>query len=172
MTPQYILDFLREREGFRNKVYNDTRGFLTVGLGHKLDRQERNHYGIGTTISDAQLQTWAQADSERAYNAAVAQCAELRVDDSEFLKVLTSVNFQLGTGWSSGFAATWTMLLNHEWEQAAANLSHSLWAKQTPIRTKDFQGAILALEKAGTDETTAPAPIATESSTETQQNAN
>lgn len=147
-VPQEIIEFLKLREGYTNKVYRDTRGNLTVGLGHKLDRQERNHYGIGATLSEAALQVWVQADTSKAYEAALSQAAELRVTNEAFIKVLTSVNFQLGTDWNHTFGATWTMLLNHEWEQAANNLSSSSWIKQTPVRVKDFQEAILSVDTA------------------------
>ncbi len=168
MTPQDILDFLKEREGFTNKVYKDTRGILTVGLGHKLTREERNHCGLGATLADAQLQTWAQADSAKAYEAALSQAAELGITDSEFIKVLTSVNFQLGTAWNTEFAATWGMLKNHEWEHAAEHLNLSLWAKQTPVRVKDFQAVILSQAH----KETAPVESAPEIESDTQKNAN
>ena len=37
----YVAKVTAEAEGFRPRVYEDSRGYLTIGYGHKLTRTSR-----------------------------------------------------------------------------------------------------------------------------------
>jgi GH24 family phage-related lysozyme (muramidase) len=81
--------------------------------------------------------------------AAQAEAAEAYITDSEFIPYLASVNFQLGTRWTASFPHTWQMIRDGDYEGAANALEGTQWARQTPVRVKDFQQALRRLaEKA------------------------
>lgn len=131
---------LETSEGRRRDVYTDTRGFLTVGIGHKVlptDGLKR-----GDIISDDQIAAFFEKDITRAFNAAKAQAADLKKYTPEFIAALTEVNFQLGTGWKNEFPNTYNLLRKGNAAQAVANLRKSAWAKQTPVRVASFVAAI------------------------------
>lgn len=128
---------LERREGFRDVVYRDSRGFPTVGIGHFV--LPADNLSVGDQISTARINAFFRSDINKAFNAAYSQARELgKHKDADMIAVLTSVNFQLGTGWTREFNNTWAKLKRGDWEGAVSNISRSLWSQQTPTRTADF----------------------------------
>ncbi len=132
-----------QREGRKNTVYTDSLGKLTVGIGHLVD--DSDHLNLGDTISDDQVDAFFRTDSAAAMRAAVSQAAEAGITDTSFLPYLASVNFQLGTGWTTKFYDTWPLIVAGNYQKASDGLGVSQWAQQTPDRVKDFQDALLRL---------------------------
>jgi hypothetical protein len=79
-------------------------------------------------------------------NAAVAQCHEAGITDSQFLPWLASVNFQLGAAWNKKLFGTWALIVQRRYAEAADHEEMSLWAQQTPVRADDFARALKALQ--------------------------
>ncbi|MDX1939665.1 MAG: glycoside hydrolase family protein [Saprospiraceae bacterium] len=123
-------------EGRRNDVYRDTRGFLTVGIGHKVIPADNLVYG--QTISNERIDSLFATDIARAFTAAVSQAKEIGRYNVDMVARLTSVNFQLGTAWRTKFPNTWTLIKNGNINQAIQNLINSAWYQQTPTRVANF----------------------------------
>jgi uncharacterized protein YcbK (DUF882 family) len=126
---------LREREGYRNAVYLDSRGFPTVGIGH-LIRPEDN-LSMGDTISDERVEELFRQDFES--HGAIAgrwsdamgltgQCVCLEA-------VLYSVAFQF-----PGFEGTsaYRAMVAGDYRLAAERVRTFAWHRQTPKRTNDL----------------------------------
>ncbi len=144
-APQYIIDYLRPREGWETQVYIDTEGHPTAGMGHLLTPTEREIYTEGDTVPIQVLNRWTRADTASAYNAALDQATELQLaDDREFVTVLTSVNYQLGIYWRSKFPQTWKAIKEGKWALAAKMVQQSKWASQTPSRAREFAEALIS----------------------------
>lgn len=131
------------REGRRDVVYQDTRGLLTVGIGHLVLPED--HLVLGQTITGAQVDAFFDQDSAAAMSAARSQAAAAGITDTAFIPYLASVNFQLGTAWTAKFPHTWQMIVNGQYEAAAHALNGTPWARETPVRVADFQKALRAL---------------------------
>ena len=131
------------REGRRNDVYLDTLNKPTVGIGHLV--VPGDNLGVGDVITDAQVSAFFQKDGAASMSAARSQAAEAGITDTAFLPYLASVNFQLGTAWTGTFPNTWRMIVDGHYEDAAKALDGTKWAQQTPVRVKDFQGALRKL---------------------------
>jgi murein DD-endopeptidase MepM/ murein hydrolase activator NlpD len=144
-VPPELIAHLKLREGWRTKVYLDSLGLPTVGLGHLLTAGEKKQYSVGDQVPSAVLEAWVQTDVGKAYDAALSQAATLGVSDQSFINALASVNFQLGTGWNGKHKKTWAYMVAGEWEKAALEAQGSTWQTQTPVRVKDFQDALRAL---------------------------
>lgn len=151
MTEQDILKAVRakwrthavDREGLRTRVYRDSRGKLTVGIGHLV--VVRDNLKLGDVISVARVEQLFAQDSQRAIDLAMSQAKQLRkAQDIDFIVALVSVNFQLGD-WRIVFRNTYPAMVRGEKDRVIASLQRSAWAKQTPVRVKDF---ILAMDKA------------------------
>lgn len=134
---------LKLREGCRNVVYKDIRGFPTVGIGH-LVRPE-DGLKVGDKITDAQVDALFMKDSQGAWDHAVAQAKQAGITSQNFLPYLASVCFQLGGAWTAKFPNTWGMICQGRYAQASAALLGTAWHTQTPSRVTDFQGALLRL---------------------------
>ena len=139
------LKLLKLREGSRNVVYRDSLGKPTVGVGHLVTASDG--LSVGDRISDAQVDAYLQQDAQKAYAAAQKQASQMGLSNNQCLVViLTSVNFQLGTGWTSKFSQTWAKILAKDYCGAVANIQASLWMKQTPVRAREFQDALRGLD--------------------------
>lgn len=131
------------REGRRNVVYLDPLGNPTGGIGHLI--RPADNLGVGWQIPDAVIDAWFKVDGAKAYAAAQEQCAEAGITNADFLAVLGSVNYQLGTAWTAEFPNTWRMIVNGRYDDAAMALTDTRWYRQTPVRVADFQAALRAL---------------------------
>ena len=131
------------REGERTTVYRDSRQLPTVGIGHLVVAADNLH--LGDVISEDRVDGLFAADSADALAAAWAQAGQAGITSSQFIPYLASVNFQLGTEWTTKFPHTWQMIVDGHYDDAANALDETVWQQQTPTRVKDFQTALRAL---------------------------
>jgi GH24 family phage-related lysozyme (muramidase) len=131
------------REGRVDRVYPDSRGLPTVGIGHLV--VPADNLSLGDPVSPRQIDDFFHADAATALDAAWAQAGEAGITSVAFIPGLASVNFQLGDNWTQKFPNTWTMIVNGRYADAAHALDGTLWQKQTPVRVADFQHALLTL---------------------------
>ena len=125
------------REGCMTKVYKDTLGKLTVGIGHLVT--PRDDLSLGDVIPMSRVDALFAADAAVALDAARAQANEAGISSTHFIPYLASVNFQLNTTWIEKFPNTWQMIVDGQYEQAAQALNGTIWQHQTPTRVTDFQ---------------------------------
>jgi len=137
-----IHDHLMRREGFDATVYKDTLGFLTVGVGHRVISSD--NLRLGDKVSISRVTKLLDVDSEKAFQAAKKQAEQMGKESDDFIVALTSVNFQLGTGWPKTFNQSFKLLVEGKGEEAIKKLKGSKWAQQTPVRVTDFIEAIEA----------------------------
>lgn len=123
------------------KWYQDSLGKTTGGYGHLQLPHER-----GMSITQAVADKWFIEDMTASDMAATIQASQLKHCTQELKDVLVSVNFQLGTSWTSKFKKTWALMLAGDYVGAAWEAENSLWAKQTPVRVRDFQFALVRLD--------------------------
>jgi lysozyme len=134
---------MRKREGVKTKVYLDSLKKPTVGIGHLVTPADK--LKVGDVITDKQVSDFFKVDGAKAMAAAKSQAAKAGIKDGQFVVYLASVNFQLGTGWTRKFKNTWQMIMDGKYSDAAKALDGTNWAKQTPVRVKDFKKALLDL---------------------------
>ena len=153
-VPSTIIGHLEDREGSVNKIYKDSLGNPTGGVGHLLTKEELELFPIGTKIPEEVKNRWLRQDSRKAFNYAKEQAKDLQIADSIFIKALTSVNFQLGGNWKKKFPTAYKRLKEGRYEDAIQEIVYtkkgsgekSNWNKQTPVRVKDFVEAIRQLK--------------------------
>lgn len=140
-----IREHLKLREGVVYKVYKDSVGKLTGGVGRLLEGNPQ--WMLNDPISKKQVDEWLNEDMEWALDAARKNMAEIAVRNpqvvsDDFLIALTSVNFQLGVGWPNVFYGSYPKLVSGYYDAAIVGFEKSKWAKQTPVRVEDFVNAI------------------------------
>lgn len=137
------------REGYRNRVYLDSEGYPTAGIGHLLVGDEKKRFPVGSHVSDEQVETWFRQDSQEAYSAALQMTLLIGYEGQSLVNALTAVNFQLGLDWNSEHQTTWRHLTSHNWVAAAREAANSAWFEQTPLRVVDFQRTLLQMAGQG-----------------------
>lgn len=146
--PLDLEHLLALREGDKSVVYHDSRGLLTVGIGHLV--VPNDHLRLGDKLTQAQVDALFAKDSADAMAHATAQAAQAGITEPTFLPYLASVCFQLGDAWTKEWPHTWAMICAGEYEKAADSLDNTPWDKETPLRVEDFQDALYNLPPKGT----------------------
>ena len=145
-VPSTVRDLILQEEGFKNEVYPDADGF-SAGYGHFLSDEELKRYPPGTIVPQAQLDEWFEADLQKAYDSASQQNSQLGTPVD--IARLTSVNYQLGSGWNQDFDKTWGLMQAGDFAGASKEVLDSDWANwQTPDRANKFSSALASMAMA------------------------
>jgi hypothetical protein len=78
---------LRQREGTKTAVYQDSMGIPTVGIGHKVTAAD--HLEVGDVISDDRVSALYRPDAQSALAAARIQAIEAGIYDRDFIPALS-----------------------------------------------------------------------------------
>lgn len=145
-----IFGMLRIDEGYDNKVYKDSEGYWTIGIGHLLTKDPSKTLAIsaldklvgrstGGVITQAEAEAIFAKDVEKATQGILGN-AVLKpvydVLDSVRKAALINMVFQMGVNGVAGFPASMRLLKAGKWNEAAKELANSRWYRQTPNRAK------------------------------------
>ncbi len=135
MNMDRLLESVKKHEGYRNKVYLDTLGKRTVGVGHLCvedfwedDKEYEEKFLM--TILEHDLQTAIKGAKELMEDHG---CADI---DEQAEEILIEMVFQLGKNGVSKFRNMWKALAEKNYIGASYEMLDSRWAKQTPNRAK------------------------------------
>ena len=133
MDMDRLLESVKKHEGYRNKVYLDTLGKRTVGVGHLCvedfwedDKEYEEKFLM--TILEHDLQTAIKGAKELMEEH---DCADI---DEQAEEILIEMVFQLGKTGVSKFRNMWKCLSELNYVGASYEMLDSRWAKQTPNR--------------------------------------
>ena len=132
-----LKDSVKQHEGYRNKVYLDTLGKRTVGVGHLCvedfwedDKEYEEKFLM--TILEHDLSTAIKGANELM---AEHDCMDINEKAHE---ILIEMVFQLGKTGVSKFRNMWKALAEKNYIGASYEMLDSRWAKQTPNRAKSM----------------------------------
>ena len=135
MNMDRLLESVKKHEGYRNKVYLDTLGKRTVGVGHLCvedfweDDKEYDEKFLLEIL-------------EKDLGQAIIGARELMMDNDcidineKAEEILIEMVFQLGKTGVSKFRKMWDALAEKNYIGASYEMLDSRWAKQTPNRAK------------------------------------
>ena len=135
MNMDRLLASVKKHEGYRNKVYLDTRGKRTVGVGHLC---VEDFWEDDKEYEEKFLMEILQKDLQQAIRGARSLmedhgCADI---DEQAEEILIEMVFQLGMTGVSKFKNMWKALAELNYVGASYEMLDSRWAKQTPNRAK------------------------------------
>ena len=135
MNMDRLLESVKKHEGYRNKVYLDTLGKRTVGVGHLCvedfweDDKEYEEKFLMTILAH-DLQTAIKGAKELMEDHG---CVDI---DEQAEEILIEMVFQLGKNGVSKFKNMWKALAEKNYIGASYEMLDSRWSKQTPNRAK------------------------------------
>ena len=137
MNLERLLESVKKHEGYRNKVYLDTLGKRTVGVGHLC---VEDFWEDDKEYDESFLMDILQKDLQEAIRGAKELmeehgCADI---DERAEEILIEMVFQLGRTGVSKFKNMWKALSEHNYVGASFEMLDSRWAKQTPNRAKNM----------------------------------
>jgi lysozyme len=126
-----IKAHLEHEEGRVPNAYQDSLGYWTIGVGRLIDKRR------GGKLSDSEIDLLLANDIKAKMKAIEDWPAWQAVkDDPARATALLSMAFQMGPAGLAEFKNSLQLIADRQWQQAAANLMQSRWAKQTPNRAK------------------------------------
>ena len=135
MNMDRLLESVKKHEGYRNKVYLDTLGKRTVGVGHLC---VEDFWEDDKEYEEKFLMEILQKDLQEAIRGARSlmeehDCTDI---DEQAEEILIEMVFQLGMTGVSKFKNMWKALAELNYVGASYEMLDSRWAKQTPNRAK------------------------------------
>ena len=130
-----LLESVKKHEGYRNKVYLDTLGKRTVGVGHLC---VEDWWDDNVEYEEKFLMDILQKDLQESIRGAKELMEEhgCKDIDEKAEELLIEMVFQLGRTGVSKFRNMWKCLSELNYVGASFEMLDSKWAKQTPNRAK------------------------------------
>ena len=137
MNMDRLLESVKKHEGYRNKVYLDTLGKRTVGVGHLC---VESFWEDDKEYDEKFLMEILQKDLQEAIRGARSlmeehDCTDI---DEQAEEILIEMVFQLGMTGVSKFKKMWKALAEKNYIGASYEMLDSRWSKQTPNRAKSM----------------------------------
>jgi len=144
MNMDRLLQSVKKHEGYRNKVYLDTLGKRTVGVGHLC---VEDFWEDDKEYEEKFLLTILEHDLKTAIKASERLCSNCPDIDDLAKEIIIEMVFQLGETGVSKFKNMWKALEQSppEYSVAASEMLDSRWAKQTPRRAKEMSDHMRSL---------------------------
>ena len=142
MDMDRLLQSVKKHEGYRNKVYLDTLGKRTVGVGHLCvedfweDNKEYDEEFLMNILKD---------DLKNAIEGAERLLKDCPVLDDLAKEIIIEMVFQLGETGVSKFKNMIKALKIPDYQTAAIEMLDSKWANQTPNRAQNMSSEMAAL---------------------------
>lgn len=118
-------------EGRENKAYKDSLGYWTIGVGHMLGKDDKFKDLVWT---DSQVDEQYSTDFEAAVQEAQDAFDGFAGLDGPRKGALVNMAFQLGGSTLSTFHTFLNLLDLAKYDEAAADLMTTRYAKQVPMR--------------------------------------
>lgn len=144
MNMDRLLASVKKHEGYRNKVYLDTLGKRTVGVGHLC---VEDFWEDDKEYEEKFLMTILEHDLQSAIKGAQDLMSENGCTDIDEIaeELIIEMVFQLGKTGVSKFRNMWKHLSALEYSSAASEMLDSRWAKQTPNRAQAMSAQMASL---------------------------
>ena len=142
MEMSRLLQSVKKHEGYRNKVYLDTLGKRTVGVGHLC---VEDFWEDDKEYEEKFLMTILEHDLQTAIKGAERLLKDCPVLDDLAKEIIVEMVFQLGETGVSKFKNMLKALKVPDYQTAAIEMLDSKWAKQTPERAAGMSSEMAAL---------------------------
>ena len=144
MDMDRLLASVKKHEGYRNKVYLDTLGKRTVGVGHLC---VEDFWEDDKEYEEKFLMTILEHDLQTAIKGAKDLMSEHGCMDIDEVaeEIIIEMIFQLGKTGVSKFRNMWKALSELNYVGASYEMLDSRWAKQTPNRAKGMADTMKSL---------------------------
>jgi lysozyme len=143
MDMDRLLQSVKKHEGYRNKVYLDTLGKRTVGVGHLC---VEDFWEDNKEYEEKFLMTILKHDLQTAIKGADRVLVECPVLDDLAEEIIIEMVFQLGETGVSKFTNMIKALEDGpDYQTAAIEMLDSKWAKQTPQRAEGMSSEMAGL---------------------------
>ena len=123
-----LIADIKAHEGYSKKVYKDTLGYPTIGIGFLVSSLELDEY-VCDIILERRLKK-----NEEVLQRKMTYYSKLPI---EVQNIIQNMYYQMGNRLFN-FVKTLHYIESGKWRAASVEMLDSLWAKQTPNRAKEL----------------------------------
>ena len=130
-----VKERIKKHEGFRDTIYKDSLGKMTIGWGHLITPQDK--LMENTQYSKEFLNNLFEKDFDIACDQAMSLIGSYNICE-DAIGVVIEMVFQLGVGNVNKFKNMLEALKESDYAHAAVHMLASNWHKQTPERCEEL----------------------------------
>ena len=130
-----LIEQIKEHEGFRSTVYDDSLGIATIGFGFTIKDLELD-LDIAEEILKRKLDKLKKRVNDRFHWVSDAP--------KPIQNVVYNMVYQLGLNGFSRFRLSIQYLADKNYEKASKEMLDSRWARQTPNRAIELSNIVKA----------------------------
>ena len=123
-----LIEEIKRHEGYSKKVYKDTLGYDTIGIGFLVSSLE-----LDEDVCDIILERRLKKNEE-VLQRKMTYYSKLPI---EVQNIIQNMYYQMGNR-IFNFVKTLHYIESGKWRAASVEMLDSLWAKQTPNRAKEL----------------------------------
>jgi len=154
-----VYDMIRRHEGLRTRVYRDSRGNRTIGIGFNLENRgaRREIESVGANyeeilsgrarLNERQVEALFRRDVEEARQTARSFLGRRNYDrlDERAKDIITDMAFNLGPSRLNRFRRLRRALIRRDYLRAADEMEDSRWYGQVGNRSRELVRRMRAL---------------------------
>lgn len=129
-----FIDSYKQHEGFKNHVYKDTTGNLTIGYGHKLTPKDIKSGKYNSGISEKNATDLLKRDVMSHKATLYRNESWLKNQPRNVQQAMEDINYNIGYQGFKGFKKMLKAIQNRNYAKAAEELMNSKYAKQVGKR--------------------------------------
>jgi len=134
-----IQKMIAFEEGYRLDAYLDTKGILTIGIGHNLEADSaldilKRHVKLHDKITEAECTALFERDLKNVYASIKRKIPFFDGLEEKYKPVIINMVFQMGIGGALAFKNTLKAMADDRYLAVIDGMKASKWYKQTPNR--------------------------------------
>lgn len=134
MEDKTIRDLIAHDEGKVLKVYKDSLGYLTVGIGHKVTSADGLY--LNDIISEERCNKLFDKDFKSAVSGCEQNIKEFKTFPDRVKYILVNMSFNMGIYGVLKFKNFIASIIKKDYIKAEKDLINSIWYKQVTNRAK------------------------------------
>ena len=138
---------IKRHEGEVLKIYEDSLGYKTLGIGHLCQPEDPEYaWEVGTKVSQEVVDMYYEQDFKKHYQETVhvyGSYEDFQNLPEPIQRVLVNMCFNLGGTRFSKFKNMLKACKEHNWEEMARQMQDSRWYYQVGRRSQELQRMVL-----------------------------
>lgn len=146
MNKEVLKEQIKRHEGEVLKVYADSLGYLTLGVGHLIQKSDPE-YGKaeGTPVSQETVDMYYDDDFTKHVVEAKHLVSDFDTLPENIQHVLVNMTFNLGGTRLSKFKNMLHAVEERDWNEMAKQMEDSRWFRQVGRRSLELQEQVLGV---------------------------
>lgn len=120
-----LEELVKRHEGFREKAYRDTEGYLTIGYGFNID---------GNVMCEEAALAQLRCDLHKTEKRMLRTIPQFKNVKGVRRIALIDMGYNLGVPGLRKFKKMWSAIGRNDWEEAACQAQDSRWFRQVKTR--------------------------------------